>query len=323
MKKLLTIACALCAFLAFDALAADPTPIGTLVLEENFSDYAKITNGVVTIQGTSITPLTTHITNAGLNNSLSNDTSAKTATVKINNVSATVYSSDGVTVENNTSAGTSVVTVGANSTTVYTKAKTDTLLSGKAGTATTLAGYNIGDAKIEDVTGGKKITLGSAYVTLYEWAFGSAKPAYMFAEIGSTPTTLAGYGITDAKTLQTAVTSPTASGNATAFIDTISQDTNGKITVTKKNVNFGSYVPTSRTINSKQLNANVTLYGSDIAMSSSDSTKLNTAVAAKVSLANVKIDGAAMTSSTIVELGNCYIKYTTTGGKTTAALFAR
>lgn len=38
------------------------------------------------------------------------------------------------------------------------------------------------------------------------------------------------------KVLQTAVSSPSASGNASAFIDTISQDTNGKITVTKKNV---------------------------------------------------------------------------------------
>lgn len=38
------------------------------------------------------------------------------------------------------------------------------------------------------------------------------------------------------KVLQTAVSSPGASGNASAFIDTISQDTNGKITVTKKNV---------------------------------------------------------------------------------------
>ena len=38
------------------------------------------------------------------------------------------------------------------------------------------------------------------------------------------------------KVLQTAVSSPGTSGNASAFIDTISQDTNGKITVTKKNV---------------------------------------------------------------------------------------
>ena len=38
------------------------------------------------------------------------------------------------------------------------------------------------------------------------------------------------------KTKQTAVADPTASGNATSFIDTISQNANGEITVTKKNV---------------------------------------------------------------------------------------
>ena len=40
------------------------------------------------------------------------------------------------------------------------------------------------------------------------------------------------------KTSQTEVSDPTASGDATAFIDSISQDANGVITVTKKNVNF-------------------------------------------------------------------------------------
>ena len=40
----------------------------------------------------------------------------------------------------------------------------------------------------------------------------------------------------DFKVKQTAVASPSASGSATAFIDTISQDENGNITVTKKNV---------------------------------------------------------------------------------------
>lgn len=38
------------------------------------------------------------------------------------------------------------------------------------------------------------------------------------------------------KTTQTAVSDPTASGTALAFIDTISQDANGEITVTKKTV---------------------------------------------------------------------------------------
>lgn len=48
-------------------------------------------------------------------------------------------------------------------------------------------------------------------------------------EVGEIP--LDGY-----KTKQTAKTSPTASGNATAFIDTISQDADGVVTATKKNI---------------------------------------------------------------------------------------
>jgi hypothetical protein len=44
------------------------------------------------------------------------------------------------------------------------------------------------------------------------------------------------------KDKQSPVSSPTADGTATAFIDSISQNENGKITVTKKNVNFNNYV---------------------------------------------------------------------------------
>ena len=54
-------------------------------------------------------------------------------------------------------------------------------------------------------------------------------------KIGAKSIDLSGY-----KTKQTAKTSPTASGTATAFIDTISQDENGVITATKKNVQTAS-----------------------------------------------------------------------------------
>lgn len=53
------------------------------------------------------------------------------------------------------------------------------------------------------------------------------------------------------KIIQDAVSSPSASGNATAFIDTISQDTNGKITVTKKNVSLPTVNNATITINPK------------------------------------------------------------------------
>lgn len=54
---------------------------------------------------------------------------------------------------------------------------------------------------------------------------------------GTNPTTLAGFGITDAKKIQNPVSSPSATTDTTlAFIDTISQDAQGVITATKKTV---------------------------------------------------------------------------------------
>lgn len=86
--------------------------------------------------------------------------------------------------------------------------------------------------------------------------------SHTFDSLTSKPTTLAGYGITDAKiangvitlgsntitpltahqdisgkkNVQSAVSDPTASGNALSFIATISQNTQGVISVTKKTV---------------------------------------------------------------------------------------
>ena len=54
---------------------------------------------------------------------------------------------------------------------------------------------------------------------------------------GTNPTTLAGFGITDAKKIQNPVSSPSATTDTTlAFIDTISQNAQGVITATKKTV---------------------------------------------------------------------------------------
>lgn len=54
------------------------------------------------------------------------------------------------------------------------------------------------------------------------------------------------------KGVQSPVRNPVASGNATAFIDSISQDEEGNITVTKKNVNFTGY-QTTEGMNSYQV----------------------------------------------------------------------
>ena len=120
------------------------------------------------------------------------------------------------------------------------------------------------------------------------------------------------------KVVQEAVSSPSASGNATAFIDTISQDTNGKITVTKKNVNFptlsgGSAAANDATIvggttvsghavtvNKKTLKAgsNVTITGgtSEITIAATDTTygAATTSAAGLMSASDKqKLDGIA------------------------------
>ena len=88
---------------------------------------------------------------------------------------------------------------------------------------TTLANYGITDAKIVDGT----ITLGSNSITpittetdptVPAWAKTQSKPTYAFSEITEKPTTLSGYGITDALSNNTSfwgqtVTSGTVSGS--------------------------------------------------------------------------------------------------------------
>ena len=62
------------------------------------------------------------------------------------------------------------------------------------------------------------------------------------------------------KPIQQTVGDPAASGNSTTFIDTISQDANGKITVTKKNVNFAGYKTTQTAVSSPSASGNTTAF---------------------------------------------------------------
>ena len=55
--------------------------------------------------------------------------------------------------------------------------------------------------------------------------------------------------INSLKGMQTAVSSPTTSGSAVAFIDSISQNEEGVITATKKSVSFSGYQTTAGMIN--------------------------------------------------------------------------
>ena len=59
--------------------------------------------------------------------------------------------------------------------------------------------------------------------------------------------------INSLKGMQTAVSSPTTSGSAVAFIDSISQNEEGVITATKKTVNFNGYQTTAGLAKYQQL----------------------------------------------------------------------
>ena len=59
--------------------------------------------------------------------------------------------------------------------------------------------------------------------------------------------------INSLKGMQTAVSSPTTSGSAVAFIDSISQNEEGVITATKKSVSFSGYQTVAGMANYQQL----------------------------------------------------------------------
>lgn len=272
MKKLLTTIAAAVAFVAF---AAD-TDVGALITASNIEDVATVANGT------------------GAN--------AGKATVTIKNNSGT-----------------------ANAVTVYNSATMDTALSGKASTADVTAlqtraaaletatnnmttalkshttasnnPHNVTAAQVgaltesqtydaimsrilqpnEDVPDNSyAISLAKLYQfefltteedpTVPSWAKESSKPSYNFSEIGSKPTTIAGYGITDAKIA------------------------NGTITL-----GANSITP-------------LTTYTESDPVFTAAKGAMDAATAAKVPLANVKVGGTALTASTVVELGQYYVK---------------
>ena len=102
-------------------------------------------------------------------------------------------------------------------------------------------------------------------------------------KIGAKSIDLSGY-----KTKQLSVDSPTASGSATAFIDTISQDANGVITATKKNVQAAS----TSLAGIVQLNNTLTSTATNQAATANTVKSLNDA---KVET-SVKVAGQALTA---------------------------
>ena len=150
----------------------------------------------------------------------------------------------------------------------------EALDSGKADKATTLSGYGITDANIANGTitlGGNSITPLTSFTetdpTVPSWAKDNNKPSYTFAEINSTPTTIAGYGITDAKIVSGTITLGSQSITPlTSFTETDPTikswaKADNKPTYTASEVGA---VPTTRKVNNRALSADISLTASDI-----------------------------------------------------------
>ena len=120
----------------------------------------------------------------------------------------------------------------------------------------------------------------------------------------------------DFKTKQTAVSDPTASGNAISFIDTISQDTNGVITPTKKTVSLSSAVDsdaenaaaTPKAVKLAYEHADSVVSDLDAEVPSSDGTN----VQVKVTQANGKITGVNITTDNTENVNNKVSSFQTT-----------
>lgn len=117
-------------------------------------------------------------------------------------------------------------------------AYTDTTAYDPVGSAAAVLGTNTDAASANTVYGAKAYANEVAASATSDKADKVTNPvAGNFAGLDSNGNlTNSGKKAADFKTVQTAVSDPTASGNATSFIDTISQDTNGVITATKKTI---------------------------------------------------------------------------------------
>lgn len=149
-------------------------------------------------------------------------------------------------------------------------------------------------AEITVPTDTADLTNGAGYITGYtetdptvpSWAKASSKPSYAFSEIDSKPTSVSGYGITDAYTkseidglvsgvlhykgTKATTSALPSSGNTTGDVWHVTADgsewawdgTQWQELGTA--VDLSGYVPTSRTVNGKALSSNITLSASDV-----------------------------------------------------------
>ena len=175
--------------------------------------------------------------------------------------------------------------------------------------------------------------------TVPNWAKASAKPSYNFSEIGSTPTNLLGYGITDAKisngviTLGSNTITPLTSFTETDPVwvsEKGSYSTTEQMNTAIQNATNGlakasalsGYVPTSRKVAGKALTADVTLSNLSIVGSStttyngSATASVNQTTQTQTSTTQNGTTGKNLTlqvAATSLDMGAYYIKIGTDG----------
>ena len=121
---------------------------------------------------------------------------------------------------------------------VYSKAEVDSRLSGRVEVVSALP--TTGETGVIYYVG--PTGSGSDQYEEYIWAKEQGASTESWIKVGEPTIDLSGY-----KTKQTAKTSPSASGNTLSFIDTISQNENGEITATKKNVTIDTALSSTST----------------------------------------------------------------------------
>ena len=143
------------------------------------------------------------------------------------------------------------------------------------------------------------------------WALAATKPSYNFSEIGSKPTTISGYGITDAKIANGTITL----GSAT--ITPVTTETDPVWTSEKS-----GYVPTSRKVAGMALSSDITLKNLSIVGSStttyngSATASVNQTTQTQTSTTQNGTTGKNLTiqvAATSLDMGAYYIKIGTDG----------
>ena len=363
MKKLLTI---VAASVALAAIAAD-TDCGALITTGNIADSAKVEN----LTGANAGKATITINN---NSGTANSVTVYNAATMDSALSGKASTGDLATAEANAQAAANAAYANAtnNAAQTYVKKSGDTMtgslsvesvlsIRGIEGDAEPALHFtNLGHSDYGSMTiyyvgapGNHPYTIhvpanngtfalvsditastNALWTAIPSWARASTKPSYNFSEIVSRPTTIAGYGITDAKIANGTITlgsnsitpltsytetdpkwtSDKGSYSTTAQMNTaITSATNG---LAKASALTG-YVPTSRKVAGKALTSDVTL--SDLSIVGSSTVTYNGSAAKSVNqvtqtLASTTQGGTTgknltlAVAATSLDMGAYYIK---------------